>query len=133
MLALKIQQPTKTAIDPETLTGRDMAMADASPDALWRLYGFDPTARESWLRHPHQDLKFCDLPDGGCILMCIASDSHAIWLGKFPSRGKAIHAVFCFCLKVGEFHAAHFEAEAMAHFTAVLAKAQPAQQEMTFA
>ena len=65
--------------------------------------------------------------------MCIASDSHAIWLGKFPSRGKAIHAVFCFCLKVGEFHAAHFEAEAMAHFTAVLAKAQPAQQEMTFA
>jgi hypothetical protein len=107
-------------------------MADTNPDVLWKFYGFDPNARESWLTHPHQRLKFCDLPDGSCILMCIASDSHAIWLGKFPNRGKAIHAVFCFCLKVGEFHAAHFEAEAMAHFAAVLAKAQPTQQEMSF-
>jgi len=64
--------------------------------------------------------------------MCIATDSHAIWLGKFPSRDKAIHAVFCFCLKVGEFQAAHLEAKAMAHLTAVVAKAQPAQQEMSF-
>ena len=107
-------------------------MAEASPDALWKLYGFDPNARESWLRHPHKDLKFCDLADGSCILMCIASDSHAIWLGKFPSRGRAIHAVVCFCLKVGEFHVAHFEPEAKAHHAAVLAKTRSAQQEMSF-
>jgi len=108
-------------------------MVDENPDALWKLYGLDPTARASWLRHPHQDLKFCDLPDGSCILMCIASDSHAIWLGKFQNRGAAIHAVMCFCLRIGEFSPAYFEAEAKAHYAAVLAKAQPVQREMSFA
>jgi hypothetical protein len=114
------------------LTGDVLAMADGNPDALWKLYGFDSMSREGWLRHAHQDLKFCDLPDGSCLLMCIASDSHAIWLGKFPNRGKAIHAVMCFCLQVGEFNPAHFEAEARADQSAVLTKLKPPPEELAF-
>jgi hypothetical protein len=64
--------------------------------------------------------------------MCIASDSDAIWLGKFPSRGKAMHGVMCFCLQVGEFNPAHFEAEAKTHYATVLGKTRPTQQEMAF-
>src|SRR5262245_57268993 len=104
-LALTLQQPTRPSADPGILSG---VICDGR-------YQSRCTVEALRVR------KFCDLADGSSILMCIASDSHAIWLGNVPSRGKAIHS-----------NAAHFEPEAKAHHAADLANAGPAQREMSF-